>query len=141
MRYRITAPTRGFQGDVAGIAFTRGVAEVDVDETDRALRYFRRRGYQVQALERHAEEDERDETGPAEDTPPGDPAARAANIAVGEAEPPKRPNKAAPKDAFVAYAVAVLGIDTDQANAMTRPELMAAADAHEQQQHGKDVTK
>lgn len=43
---RVEAPVKGYEGEVAGVRFEDGVA--DVDESNRAaLAYFRRQGYQV----------------------------------------------------------------------------------------------
>ncbi|MDT0346763.1 hypothetical protein [Streptomyces litchfieldiae] len=68
MRYRITSPTPGARGRVAGVAFTDGRATID-DPPAGALLYFRRRGYTVEQL---------DDTGPpgtrktaTDDGPPG----------------------------------------------------------------------
>jgi hypothetical protein len=47
MRYDVTAPAKGFSGDVAGVVFSKGHAVVDEDTHARALAYFRRKGYTV----------------------------------------------------------------------------------------------
>lgn len=49
MRYTITAPVEGHDGEVAGVPFRRGVAELDTaaDGASPALAYFRRRGYGI----------------------------------------------------------------------------------------------
>lgn len=50
MRYRITAPTAGHTGIVAGVHFAAGQAEMDGAQRA-ALGYFRRRGYGIEAVE------------------------------------------------------------------------------------------
>jgi hypothetical protein len=52
MQHKITTPTPGYTGKVAGIAFADGTATID-DSNDahrRALAYFRRKGYRVEEV-------------------------------------------------------------------------------------------
>jgi hypothetical protein len=46
-RIKVTAPQQGFTGEVAGIAFVKGVATVDTVEQLSAVHYFKRHGYDV----------------------------------------------------------------------------------------------
>lgn len=51
-RYEITTPEPRWTGEVAGVAFAHGRAEVDSDATPaRVLAYFRRKGYGVVQLD------------------------------------------------------------------------------------------
>jgi hypothetical protein len=117
MRYRITTPVRGFHGEVAGVAFANSVAEVDEIANARAIAYFRRKGYGVKAVEPAdgpatpaAEEDERDEQGEIQ-----------------------RPGGNAKKETLVAYAVAVLDMTEEAADAKTRVELLDLIDKHDKE--------
>ena len=44
---KVHAPNPAFKGEVAGVAFSKGVAEVDPKEHAAAIGYFRRRGYGI----------------------------------------------------------------------------------------------
>lgn len=50
MRYQITAPVKGYDGEVGGVRFVAGRAEADDTQTA-ALAYCRRRGYTVEPLD------------------------------------------------------------------------------------------
>ncbi|MEE4540984.1 hypothetical protein V2S66_03250 [Streptomyces sp. V4-01] len=52
MRYKITAPLKGFTGQSVGVAFQSGVAEVeDTSDAGRsAIAYFQRAGYRVDEI-------------------------------------------------------------------------------------------
>lgn len=52
MRVKVTAPVAGYTGKVGIVAFADGVAELDseVHAHQRALAYFRRRGYTVEEI-------------------------------------------------------------------------------------------
>lgn len=43
---KVYAPNPDFGGEIAGVAFRRGVGEIDDDNAAR-IEYFRRKGYQV----------------------------------------------------------------------------------------------
>ena len=109
MRYKITSPVRGFRGEVAGVAFAGGTAEIG-DQAPRALAYFRRKGYTVTELETR---------------PPAAPASHG--------DEPRRPGKNASKDELVAYAVAELDLAEDDAKAKTRVELLDLIDKHDKE--------
>ncbi|MFF4701251.1 hypothetical protein [Streptomyces chattanoogensis] len=70
MRYEITAPTTGYSGLIAGVAFTAGRALVD-DPPPGAVEYFRRHGYTFAPLDA-----EPLTVGFTADLPPSKPAAR-----------------------------------------------------------------
>jgi hypothetical protein len=115
VRYLITTPVRGFRGEVAGVAFIDSKAEVDEDGNGRAIAYFRRKGYGVEAVEPAAgpaapatEQDEQDQQGEIQ-----------------------RPGGNAKKETLIAYAVAVLGMTEQDADAKTRVELLDLIDKHE----------
>ncbi|MGW3572182.1 hypothetical protein ACWDSL_51470 [Streptomyces sp. NPDC000941] len=57
--FEITAPARGFNGDVAGVQFSQGRAVVDDSAEDftAALGYFRRKGYTVVAMDDEPEQE------------------------------------------------------------------------------------
>lgn len=111
MRYLITTPVRGFRGEVAGVAFIDSKAEVDEDGNARAIAYFRRKGYGVEAVESVA--------GPAE------PATEEDEI--------QRPGGNAKKETLIAYAVAVLDMTEQEADAKTRVELLDLIEQHEKE--------
>ncbi|KAB8186870.1 hypothetical protein FH608_046105 [Nonomuraea phyllanthi] len=117
MRYRITTPVRGFTGEVAGVAFANGSAEVDDAANVRAVAYFRRKGYRVDAV------------APAHTEPP----VEAPEQVADQSEGSQRPGKNANKDTLVAYAVAELGMTKDDADAKTRVELLDLIDKHEKE--------
>jgi hypothetical protein len=117
MRYRITTPVRGFRGEVAGVAFIDSRAEVDEDANARALAYFRRKGYRVEAVE------------PA----PAEPQADVPEQDADQSDGTQRPGKNANKDTLVAYAVAELDMTKDDADAKTRVELLDLIDQHEKE--------
>lgn len=100
-KYTVTAPRSDFTGVVAGVAFARGVALVDGDAQGRALSYFRRRGYDVQAPSE-----------PAAATPP----------ALADATP-ETPKRSASTEAWRAYAVDHGGLTSEEAAAMSRDQL------------------
>jgi hypothetical protein len=45
--YRVTAPARDFNGELGGVRFREGVAEVDGETGKAVLAYCRRKGYAV----------------------------------------------------------------------------------------------
>ena len=116
MRYIVTTPERRFSGEVAGVAFANGRADVDGVTHARAIRYFLRRGYSVEAAQPEA---------------PAEPAA--APVADPEAGPSK-PSKTANKDELVAYVVAELDLSEADAKAKTRVELLDLIDQKENEQ-------
>jgi hypothetical protein len=82
---KITAPVKGFQGEVAGVVFSKGVGEVDSGNAA-ALAYFRRKGYGIDG----------DSVAP---TPT--PQVDAATAPIGEPAPtPAEPGAPVPDDAF-----------------------------------------
>lgn len=70
MRYKITAPVAGFEGESAKIKFRDGIALIDTDVLldRRALSYFRQAGYVVDEAEEPAEPVDLDGLGPVEQT-------------------------------------------------------------------------
>lgn len=115
MRFRITTPVRGFRGEVAGVAFIDSKAEVDEDVHARALAYFRRKGYHVEAIGELAN------------------AART-ELAAADEQAGEKPRKSASKAAWVAYAVSQ-GIPEGDTDNLTRDqlvELFATGDGEEQ---------
>ncbi|MET8985837.1 hypothetical protein ABZW49_10350 [Nonomuraea wenchangensis] len=117
MRYRITTPVRGFRGEVAGVAFADSKAEIDEQAHSRALAYFRRKGYRVEALEEAKGEPEPERSEQSEDR-------------HGSSQ---RPAANAKKESLVAYAVAELGLTDEEANDKTRVELLDLIDKHEKE--------
>ncbi|WP_036374354.1 hypothetical protein [Micromonospora sp. ATCC 39149] len=103
--FKLTTPTPGFTGKVAGVAFADGTATVDSETHGRALAYFRRRGYRV-------EEASEPVVTPAEQTEPV------------ITEPPAR---GAAKDAWIAFATSEAAgekrLTLDEATALKRDEL------------------
>nr|WP_109746860.1 hypothetical protein [Salinispora mooreana] len=91
---RVTAPI-AVTGEVVGVAFVQGMAEVDPADYRRALAYFRRHGgYQVEP----------------------------ATASVGFADEPPAPS--AVKAEWVGYAVRVHDAGPDEAEAMTKTDLI-----------------
>lgn len=101
--YRVFTPAAGFNGPRAGVQFRDGVAVVDTDDEmqARALAYFYRRGYRV---ELRAEQG--DQAGG--HRPSADP-----------------PAQSAPKADWVAWAVAAFGLTQEEAEALTKADLIA----------------
>ncbi len=93
--HRITTPVPGFSGNVAGVDFAGGVAEVD--PSPGALAYFRRHGYGVEQV----------------DEDPGD-----------DQDADKVPARSASKADWRVYAIAH-GMTEQDADAATRDELAA----------------
>lgn len=114
MRYIVTAPESDFRGEVAGIAFFDGTAEVD-ESRIAALGYFRRRGYQVDAIGSAGEE-------PATDAPTEDADEEPAEIPM--------PRKSGSRSDWAAYAIAQ-GMPEDEANQLTRDQLVERFPASE----------
>ncbi len=104
MRYTIQAPERRFNGQVAGVAFADGRAEVDGDAHARALAYFRRKGYDVTAVatKRTGAAKTSDTSTQAEDD---------------------MPRKSASKADWKAYAIAN-GMDEAEAETLSRDQLV-----------------
>lgn len=113
-RYVITTPEPRWTGEVAGVAFAHGTGITPEDPPARVLNYFRRRGYGVTALE-------------------ATPEPASASLPAETPEPPPRPGKDASKPDLVAYAVAVLKLTEDDANAKTRVELLGLIDQHDKE--------
>lgn len=98
MRYRVSTPQGDFRGEVAGVAFFDGSAEVD-ETRIAALAYFRRRGYHVEAIQAAPASPQ---TGPTADAP--------------------KPRRSASKTDWQAYAIAH-GVPQDEAEQLTRDQL------------------
>lgn len=47
--YRVTAPVKGFKGEIGGVGFHKGVATVE-GEQKAELAYFRRKGFLVEEI-------------------------------------------------------------------------------------------
>ena len=60
-RYQVHTPVAGFAGEVGGVSFMDGTAEVDSDVQAAALAYFQAAGYTVVSLDD-------DEDSPAEES-------------------------------------------------------------------------
>lgn len=70
MQYRITCPVKGYNGNVVGVMFDKGVAVTDGVGT---LAYFKRHGYKIEEVEEAEEpgiEDDGDQ-GSDDDAPKG----------------------------------------------------------------------
>lgn len=98
MRYRVSTPQSDFRGEVAGVAFFDGSAEVDETRLA-ALAYFRRRGYHMEAVQ------------PPSAAPQESPAADLS-----------KPRRSASKTDWQAYAIAH-GVPQDEAEQLTRDQL------------------
>lgn len=72
--YRITTPVKDFTGEVAGVAFARGVGHTS---NPAALNYFRSAGYGVEPVDEQKVEPEVVEQEPAEVQPPTKSASKA----------------------------------------------------------------
>lgn len=118
MRYKITTPEAGTDGRHAGVLFNAGVAFIRTEDQveRRALQYFKKAGYVVEAVDENGE--------PVIPDPDAEP--------VDESdEPPPRPPlpaDTANKPEWLDAAV-LRGYTRDQADAMTKPELIAALKA------------
>jgi hypothetical protein len=160
-QYRIRTPVQGHTGTVANIDFVRGEATIDtaLDGHQAALQFFRRRGYGVEQLDAEPEAarvpDIPDEgSGLPGDDPsfggrPKDPA-DAVFSTSGETtgtepeqvppalvppvpETPARPAGNASRDDWATYASVVLLLPAEEANALTRTDLVALVDAHDKE--------
>lgn len=112
MRYKITAPARGFNGEVAGVVFSGGRAVADSAKDSAALGYFRRKGYTVVEA---GTNDEAEDIGFAEE-----PATEDAQTTPG------RPARSEPKAVWQEYARG-LAQDSDETAAidgMTKDQLI-----------------
>lgn len=81
-KYTVHAPEKDFSGEVAGVSFSKGKAEVDAKEQAAALAYFQRKGYAVDGLDDASDEVGADQGGretASEDTSLKGPV-RAANV-------------------------------------------------------------
>lgn len=105
--FTVRAPLGTATGTHAGVEFSDGAAVVDAAEHPSALRYFRKAGYEVVPVAAVA-----DPT-PAPAPPP----------VADDPVPVRRPNKAATKAAWVAYALASGG-DPAEVEAATRAALI-----------------
>lgn len=96
-RFKVTTPAGKLTAKIVGVNFADGVAEVDSATNRRALDYFRRSGYKVEAL------DEPEDEAPAKLTAAEKKAAAAAAKAEADAA------KKAEEDAAKAAAAAAEG--------------------------------
>ncbi len=104
--FTVRAPVGSASGIHAGVEFTDGVAVVDESTHRSALRYFRKAGYEVAPVV------DVDDPTP---TPPAP--VPVVELAV------RRPNRAASKAEWVAYAIAVGG-DPAAVEALTRRQII-----------------
>ena len=120
MRYKITTPEADTDGRHAGVLFNQGVAFIDTEHKDpverRALQYFKKAGYIVEEVDENGE--------------PIIPDADPADLATDDEPPPRPPLPAdtANKPEWL-DAAEVRGYTREQADAMTKPELIAALKA------------
>lgn len=91
---RITTPVEGFTGVVAGVSFANGEGETD---NEVALAYFRRHGYGIEAVGKHAAPAEPEP--PKEPQPPAEPPANPEGDGKDDGSKPPAPAKAAAKPA------------------------------------------
>jgi hypothetical protein len=97
---RVHSPREGYDGVSVGVRFRDGVAEVNPAEHPAALAYFERAGYRIEH---------------------GDPAAE---VEQGQPEAPERPADRGPKAEWVRYVVALGELDEDEAEKLTRDQLV-----------------
>lgn len=102
-KFLITTPVPGYQGSVGGVHFANGRAEVDEDANPAEMAYFRDRGYGIQDA---AE------------------AAAAAVEAGSEESSAEMPKKSASTDVWRAWAVDHGGLTREEADALSRDELV-----------------
>ena len=113
MQYKITTPTPGYTGEVAGVAFAKGIATIDdSDERQRrALAYFRRKAYVVEAVD--------------VDEAPAAPAVEPTTETP--APPAERPNRGDSKVTWITYVTSDAAgdkrLDPAEAEAKTRDQL------------------
>ena len=111
-RYRITAPVEGVVSTVAGVAFAASVGETD---SENAVAYFRRHGYQVVEISG---------PDPAESPVVGESGPELVNLPPGVTVRPEPPAGNATQEAWADWVLAnVEGVDEDQVRAMKRDEL------------------
>lgn len=141
-RYRITAPALGFEGRSCGVLFVNGNALVDseIDTERRALSYFKKAGYGVELLAPDGEpvlDDGGEAERPVDDllgpdgTPvePLDDDGTTPPMSTTTVEPrPPLPPDSANKPEWIA-AAEIRGYTFEQADAMTKPDLMATLKA------------
>lgn len=108
-KFKITAPVKGFRGDLAGLVFRDGAATADGSADAAALAYCRRRGYTVE---------------PADEVEESAADAETAEEADGGESTAVRPKDYAAKPEWVAYAVE-RGMDKADAEAATKDQLIA----------------
>ena len=106
MRYDVTAPVKGYNGETGGVRFYKGKAHVDEEANPAAVAYFRRRGYTL--TEVHEEQT------PSEDTTPD------------------KPKQADKREVWVAYIVATTDLTEAEANDLTKTELQELANDKEE---------
>jgi hypothetical protein len=97
--YRVTTPVPGFTGTSAGVNFTDGAAEVGEGP---ALAYFRAAGYGIEDLAEPEPEPEPEPT----------------------ADPAAQPRKSASTEAWRTWAVDHGGLSADEANELSRDQLV-----------------
>lgn len=101
-RFRITTPVPGASGEVGGVVFAHGVAEVDDQTHPAVVAYCRGAGYGVEPIDEPAEV----EAEPDEDD---------------GVQPPK---KSASTDIWRAWAVEHGGMPADEAETLSRDQLV-----------------
>jgi hypothetical protein len=113
MRYRITTPEPSYSGQVGGVTFADGTAEVD--EVAQELPYFRNAGYGVDPVEPPAEGSEGGTEAPV---------GAGGNPPDGSTQPPspERPAGNGSTEAWRAYAI-FRGVPEAEAAPLTRDEL------------------
>lgn len=112
VRYDVTAPVKGYNGETGGVRFYKGRAHVDETENPAAVAYFRRRGYTL--AEVHDEAPGQAEEQSSEDTAP------------------VKPKAADSKDTWIAYTVATTDLSEAEAADLTKTELQELANDKEQ---------
>lgn len=111
-RYDVTAPVKGYNGDVGGVRFYKGGAVVDSDTHGAAVAYMRRRGYTLTLITETDAAPEQAE-------------------ASSDGDAPTKPKAADNKDTWVAYIVATTDLTEAEAADLTKTELQELADTKE----------
>lgn len=110
MRYDVTAPVKGYNGEVGGVRFYKGKVHVDETENPAAVAYFRRRGYTLTEVR-----EEQSGEKPAEDATPD------------------KPKQADKREVWAAYIVATTDLTEAEATDLTKAELIELAEAEKEQ--------
>jgi hypothetical protein len=114
-KFTVTAPVEGHNGPVGSLLFHRGHATADEVADAATLAYCRRRGYRVEATGDDIGDDTDGNVEFDGDATGGE---------GGAAEQDAPPAKTATKPEWVEYAVTKRGADRDEAEALTKGDLI-----------------